>query len=40
MWLEPDLKTKRINCEQQLKIRTLQDVEKIELDCAYNDNRR
>jgi hypothetical protein len=39
MWLsiEPDFKTKRITCEQQLKIITLQDLEKIELDCAYND---
>jgi aminopeptidase N len=38
MWLsiEPDFNTKSINCEQQLKITTLQDLEKIELDCAYN----
>lgn len=35
MWLsiEPDFSTKRINCEQQLKLTTLQDLEKIELDC-------
>jgi aminopeptidase N len=35
MWLsiEPDFNTKRINCEQQLKVTTLQDLEKIELDC-------
>ena len=42
MWLsiEPDFKTKRISCRQQLKITTLQELEKIELDCAYNDNHK
>jgi hypothetical protein len=42
MWLsiEPDFNTKSINCEQQLKITTLQDLEKIELDCAYNDKQK
>lgn len=42
MWLsiEPDFKTKTISCRQQLKITTLQDLEKIELDCAYNDNHK
>jgi hypothetical protein len=42
MWLsiEPDFNTKSINCEQQLKITILQDLEKIELDCAYNDKQK
>ena len=42
MWLsiEPDFNTKRISCRQQLKITTLQDLEKIELDCAYNDKHK
>ena len=42
MWLsiEPDFKTKRISCRQQLKITPLQELEKIELDCAYNDNHK
>jgi aminopeptidase N len=42
MWLsvEPDFNTKKIRCEQQLKLTTLQDLEKIELDCAYNDKHK
>ena len=42
MWLliEPDFKTKRIECKQQLKITALQNFEKIELDCAYNDQHK
>ena len=42
MWLsiEPDFNAKKISCEQQLKITTLQDLEKIELDCAYNDQHK
>ena len=42
MWLsiEPDFNTKQISCEQQLKITTLRDLEKIELDCAYNDSQK
>jgi aminopeptidase N len=42
MWLsiEPDFNTKRINCKQQLKLTTLQDLEKIELDCVYNDKQK
>jgi aminopeptidase N len=42
LWLsiKPDFKTKKISCEQQLKITTLQDLEKIELDCAYNDKHK
>jgi aminopeptidase N len=42
MWLsiDPDFNTKRIDCKQQLKLTTLQDLEKIELDCVYNDKRK
>jgi aminopeptidase N len=42
MWLliEPDFKTKRLQCKQQLKITALQDLEKIELDCAYNNQHK
>jgi len=42
MWLlvEPDFNAKRINCKQQLKLTLLQDLEKIELDCAYNDKQK
>lgn len=38
--IEPDFNKKTINCKQQLKIKTLQDLEKIELDCAYNDKHK
>ena len=42
MWLsvEPDFNTKTISCEQQLKITSLQDLDKIELDCSYNDKHK
>ena len=42
MWLsvEPDFNAKTISCEQQLKITSLQDLDKIELDCSYNDKHK
>jgi hypothetical protein len=42
MWflIEPDFNTKTINCEQQSKVTILQDLEKIELDCVYNDKQK
>jgi hypothetical protein len=42
MWflIEPDFNPKRINCEQQSKATILQDLEKIELDCVYNDKQK